>query len=343
VLQLLFAAALPSPVGLVGGASGSQAPLAPDARVKVLGGPPASHPLDAALEQARSALLEGKLADAEQLVRSELREHPDSGDAHFLLGYILFKRGEAAASLAEYTAGARVLDPEAADLKVVALDYVLLNDYPDADKWLTRSVQTNAADSEAWYYLGRTKYTENRFEEALQAFTQCLKLSPGNVKAETNLGLTLEALHRTDEALADYKQAISWDERNAAPSAEPWIDMGSLLLEQNRTEDAATALREAVTLAPADARARQALGTAYFRLDDLSDAQTELEKSVQLDGTSGPVHYLLGQVYRKLGRMDEAKREFDRAAHLSATPAAGMGEAGKDESGMGKPPKVMPP
>jgi hypothetical protein len=35
----------------------------------------------------------------------------------------------------------RFHDPSAADLKIVALDYILLADYPDGDKWLTKMLE----------------------------------------------------------------------------------------------------------------------------------------------------------------------------------------------------------
>ena len=47
----------------------------------------------------------------------------------------------AKASLPEFTAGVRFHDPSAADLKIVGLDYILLADYPDGDKWLTKMLE----------------------------------------------------------------------------------------------------------------------------------------------------------------------------------------------------------
>jgi tetratricopeptide (TPR) repeat protein len=157
------------------------------------------------------------------MVRQYLETHPDSADGHFLLGYILFRELQTEArlettpdnvkdvvartsdgktrdekardSLAEFTAGAKYHVPNAFDLKIVALDYVVLGDYVDADKWLTRSLEWNPKDSDAWYYLGRARYNENKFADAISAFQECVKLSPGNVKAEDNLGLALAGLH----------------------------------------------------------------------------------------------------------------------------------------------------
>ena len=58
-------------------------------------------------------------------------------------------------------------------------------------------------------YLGRTQYTENRFDEAVQAFQRCLALEPRNVKAQDNLGLSYAGLGRADDAMAAYEAAIA--------------------------------------------------------------------------------------------------------------------------------------
>ena len=52
----------------------------------------------------------------------------------------------------------------------MALDYLLLKDYLDADHWLKRSLQWDSRDPQAWYYLGRTKYSESQFPQAIEAF-----------------------------------------------------------------------------------------------------------------------------------------------------------------------------
>ena len=116
---------------------------------------------------------------------------------------------KATESLAEYTEGAKYRYPSARDIKVVASDYVVLSDFTDADKWFTKVVEWTPEDVQAWYDLGRTKYNENRFDEAISAFHKTLQLDPTNVKAEDNLGLSLGATGRNDEAIAAYKRATA--------------------------------------------------------------------------------------------------------------------------------------
>jgi len=300
-------------------------------------------PSDNLLLEARTFLAEGKMDQAESAVRAYLVGHQNSARAHFLLGLILFRKIQAdalekrahagsdsaselrgsdlreknaRASLAEYTEGAKYERPSASDLKIVALDYVLLGSYADASKWLTTSVQQNPKDAEAWYYLGRSRYNENRFEEAARAFLKCLELEPRNVKAQSNLGLSYAGLNRIAEAQDAFLKAIDWQAESSVKNAEPYIDLGDLLIQQNRIEEAVTYLTKAAQIAPRESRAREKLGSAYLNLNDLAGAQEQLELAVAQDPQNPSSHYLLGSVYRKQGRLDKAKAEFERFEKL---------------------------
>ena len=292
------------------------------------------------LAEARAFLAQGKVQKAEASVRSYLTKQQDSADAHFLLGLILFRKIQAdatekssfpdssnsgtraagaqsraeyaRASLAEYTEGAKYERPSASDLKIVALNYVLLGSYADASKWLTRSVEENPKDAEAWYYLGRSKYNQNRFEEAILAFERSLALEPRNVKAQSNLGLSYAGLNRIPEALAALQQAIAWQADSPGKSAEPYIEMGDLLIQQNRVPEAVEYLLHAVQIAPGESRAREKLGNAYLNANDLAEAQSQLEAGIAVDPENPSLHYLLGAVYRKQGQPEKAKAELEK-------------------------------
>ena len=294
------------------------------------------------LAEAKSLVQQGKLNEAERTVRQSLQHQPQSADAHFLLGYILFReiqagvepqaeeypnlpeselklrKEKASESLAQFTEGAKYHDPSAFDLKIVALDYVLLGAYTDADKWLTKSLQWNPKDSQGWYYLGRTKYNENRFEEAAGAFKKCLELDPGNIKAEDNLGLSYAGLGRTGDAIAAYQKAIEWQYKSLDKKSGPFLNLGILLLDQHRAPEAVPYLQKAIEISPEDPKAHQQLGKGYSALDRLPEAQAELEKAVQLDPQSAPLHFMLGQIYRREGLSEKAKIEFDRTTSLNA-------------------------
>jgi tetratricopeptide (TPR) repeat protein len=277
---------------------------------------PTSELPDPLLQQARFLVDKGDFKQAEQTIRRYLDQHANSADGHYLLGFILFKQGKPQVSLSAYTQAAKFRDPSANDLQIVGLNYVLLEQYADADHWFTRSLELNPNNSQGWYYLGRTKYSENRFEEAISAFRECLNRDPKNVKAEDNLGLSYQALGRMKEALAAFREAIAWQAQMLEKYPGPFLDLGSLLLEQNQVQEAISYLRQAIEISPQESRAHEQLGKAYSRLNELEKAQEELERAVALGPESGPAHFMLGQVYRKRGLTEKAKIELQRGAAL---------------------------
>jgi tetratricopeptide (TPR) repeat protein len=270
------------------------------------------------LAQARSLIESNNLPDAERALRTFLTSDPSFAGAHYLLGYVLFRENKPKESLAEYTTAARFRTPTAEDLEVVGADYVLLGDYSDADKWLTKAVEWNPNNVQTLYYLGRAKYNENRFDEAIAVFLKCLQLDPTNVKAEDNLGLSYEGLGKMDEAMAAYRAAIAWQADAKVKNSGPYINLGNILIETDRSEEAIPYLTEAVRLSD-DLRAHRALGKAYLHANQLDKAQAELEKCVDLAPQNAPTHFMLAQVYRKRGLLDKARAETQRYAELSGT------------------------
>jgi Flp pilus assembly protein TadD len=310
------------------------------------------------LADAKSFFRKGNLADADRTVRLYLESHPNSADAHFLLGHILFREIQsraaidrqlqsrapnptgakkalssdvsdatgskaiqemAKASLAEFTAGAKFRTPSTGDLKTVAFNYILLGDLADADKWLTKMLEWAPNDWEGWYHLGRTRYNENRFAEAISAFQQCLKLNPQNVQAEDNLGLSLAGLGRNDDAAVAYHQAVAWQAQSLTKDPGPYIDLGSLLIDQNRANDSIPFLLQAVEIAPAEWRAHELLAKAYTRTQQFPRAQTELERAIELSPQSANLHCMLAPIYRKQGLAEKANAEYVHCSALSSS------------------------
>jgi len=337
-------------------APGARDPSSPAALLKQKNRPG----LDKDLAYAKALLDKGATEQAETAVRGIVKAHPDSAAAHFLLGYIFFgeihqqyvaQEGRAGAgfrynddvgeslaklrdakareSLAEFSAGARYATPSAFDLKIVALDYVLLKDTIAADKWLTLALKERPADAQGWYYLGRTRYSEGRFAEAIEAFEKCLKIAPRNVLAEYNVGLAYQGLGQSEQAAQAYQNAITWQERAGEKTPEPYVALGGIYLDQHQPERALLYLERAVLFFPQADLARQQLAKAYSALHRLPEAQRQLEAAVQLSPQKAPLHCMLGQVYRQEQRLAEAQAEYDRCAELQHSGSVAIAPGAK--------------
>lgn len=276
---------------------------------------------DALLFEAKALVHLSRFSAAEQALQRYLESHPDSSDGLYLLGFVLHRENRSGESLATYTRAAAIAPPTGDDLKIVGLNYVLLNDYADAIQWLQKAVDRDPMNKDAWYYLGRALYTMSRRGEARQAFMTVLKIDPQDPRAENNLGLIFETDGQPAAAIEAYRKAIAWQEHNPHPSEQAYVNLGNLLLEQGHIEEALPALQKAVELAPDNAFCHMTLGIAYRQQHKLGLAQRELETATRLEPDNPNAHYQLGRVYKEQRAFDRARAEFDKTAELKTRSA----------------------
>lgn len=259
----------------------------------------------------------GEFKQAASDLGSFLKGDPTSAKAHAMLAYCMLRMDDPKGSLAEYTRSAALARPDSTDLQNVAKDYALLNDLSDADHWMTLAVQMDPKDAEAWYGLGRIRFTQQRFQEAVDCFERALVLDPRSVKAENNLGLSYEGLNRTDNATLAYRNAIRWQKGSEHPSEQPLLNLGIVLLHQGKLPEAEQLLTEAAAIAPGDSNIREQLGHLYLQTNELPKAQLQFEQAIALSPKNPALHFLLGRVYRAEGEDQKAKAEFARSEALS--------------------------
>jgi Flp pilus assembly protein TadD len=269
------------------------------------------------LAQARALIEKAAYSDAEQSLKLCIQHDNGAVDARYLLAYALMRDNKPKESLVEYTSAARLRTPSAEDLKNVALDYVLLNDYTDAEKWMTASLARNPGDSDAVYGLGRIRYTQGHYPEARDLFLRALTLSPRSSKAVNNLGLCYEALGREDDAVAAYRKAIDWQQGSTHISEQPLLNLAAILITRNQADETLTLLLQAATIAPENEKVHEQLGHLYLLKDDLPKAQSELEHALRITPNSAALHFQLAQVYRKQGNLPKARAESALAAQFN--------------------------
>jgi tetratricopeptide (TPR) repeat protein len=277
----------------------------------------AQSPVDP-LAEPKALLAHGLTKDAETAINIYLQTNPNSADGHYLRAEIFFREQRAKESLAEFTTGAKGRNPTAREFGIIASDYVLLGDYVDADRWFTRATAHDPAEASYWYLLGRTRYKEGEYADAVSAFERALSLHPRYVEAENNRGLALSVLQEKDLAAQAFQQAIDW-QGSSGTDSQPYFNLGSLLLEQNELTKAVALLKKAVTLSPSNPRMHEELGKAYVQQGDLSLAEREMETAVALSPETSSLHFRLGQIYKKQSKDDLAKNEFAICAKLAGT------------------------
>jgi tetratricopeptide (TPR) repeat protein len=191
-----------------------------------------------------------------------------------------------------------------------------LSDYTDAAHYLETALKMDPENVEVRYHLGRVRYQQNHFEQAITAFQEVLKRDPNHVKAEDNLGLSLEGENKIDQAIAAYRRAIDLDASSTAHNEQPYLNLGILLTKANKPAEALLLLTKAAEIDPKSGKIRYQLGKAYFDVGRFPESQREVEKAVRLTPRDAPAHYLLARIYQHQGKQDLSKEQFKLTENL---------------------------
>jgi tetratricopeptide (TPR) repeat protein len=255
------------------------------------------------------------LARMETQLRSELKANPNSAPTLYKLGLVLRQENKPAESLKIYTQAAAAQKPDADQLRSVALDYVLLNDFKDAIHWLEVAASFEPRNVDVLYSLGRCYYSQGKYHDAEDTYLRVLQINPDHLKAEENLGLTYDVENEPDKAEPALRKAVEWSGQESKDEW-PFLDLGAFLLAHDRAADALTFLERSTAIAPKCAACHEKLGRALVATGKAADGVKELETAVQLDPKDPKIHFELGRAYRAIGDLEKSRSEFAQSQAL---------------------------
>jgi tetratricopeptide (TPR) repeat protein len=256
-----------------------------------------------------------KLAQRDAELRTQLSLQPESADLLFALALVLREENKPRESIDMYTRAAKSRNPTPRELRSVALDYVLLEDYEDAIHWLEVAARMDPVDTTVLYSLARCYYSKDRYLDAEHAYERILTIQPMHVKAEENLGLVYDATNRPEKAEEALRKAVSWSSETGTDEW-PFFDLGSFLLDQDRAKEAADPLRVTVKIRPACAACHEKLGRALLAIHNTAGGLAELEQATQLDPNNAKIHFEFGRALRQAGQVERAQKELSLSQKL---------------------------
>lgn len=159
------------------------------------------------------------------------------------------------------------------------------------------------------FRLASLDHRAGRLAAAEAGYREVLRAAPELPGAALNYALLARSTGRLDLALELAERAVACQPKEAAPHAA----LGSLLLEQERTRDAAAALRTALALDPGHVNARFNLGGALRRMGEPEAAAAELRGLVERFPEDPDFRIALGDALLDSGRPREAMEAHERA------------------------------
>jgi tetratricopeptide (TPR) repeat protein len=188
----------------------------------------------------------------------------------------------------------------------------------EATAYIRQALDIEPAEPMGWLHLGNVLLRQSKHPEAEEAYRKCLELPSrrdGNVtrvEALVNLGFLLGEQERLDEAKKCYEEA-----RTLNPDqAETHHNLGNILREQGKRAEALACYDEALRLRPDYAKALVNKGIALVAGGDVEPALACLRRAVELKPAFAEARNSLGTALSASGDVEGALEQYEIAIGL---------------------------
>ena len=153
------------------------------------------------------------------------------------------------------------------------------------------------------------------YQDRLTFYSHIVSHNPTARSAQYNLGTALLDAQRTEEALAAFR--IATDQR--PDHVKAYTNTGTALMRLGRTDEAENALHRALEINPRHGISLLNLAAVKIRRGRYAEALTLYRRLITIAPRNAAAHAGMSIALRNLGRTDEALRSIDRALSLDPT------------------------
>lgn len=225
-------------------------------------------------QAAASDLLRlGDFQGALDIYARQLENSPNDTIAMTGLGHCFEGLGRTSAAIKAYKIALRN--------NLYALDTLLplgrlclqVGKYGQAEKFLSRAVETDKQLAGVWADLGAAQRLLNKTDQALKSLKTATGLDPSLTQAKHNLALTLQDIGQTDEAVHLLEAILSGDE----PSPFACAALASIRADDGRVDEALALLDRHLSAFPEEAVCHQCRALILLKHGRLSDGFSSYE------------------------------------------------------------------
>ena len=185
----------------------------------------------------------------------------------------------------------------------------------DGVKLFTHAIEVTQDNYVAYNGLGGAideETKEGNTAAAEECYARAVELNPRYPEAQYNLGTVLLDEGRTDEGITHLNAALKRNPKYA----EAHSNLGKALLKQGKMDEGAAEFQRVVELWPDSAQARYDLGTVLIKQSKLDDAITQFKEALRLKPDYAEAHGNLAVVLMNTGRPAEGIAHFTEQVRL---------------------------
>jgi tetratricopeptide (TPR) repeat protein len=200
---------------------------------------------------------------------------------------------------------------------MIGKSYYELENYGQAQKYLTVALQENPRHLQSVTLLGKVLIELSNYKQAIEVYNKTLQLDPNNYQLTYELGLLYYTMN-------DYKQSIKYFEDAAVKGYKPDLDyyenLGLAYLDVDLNKGVAT-LEKVLQNKPGDADILFQIGQSYFKTGKYQEAANTYYKVYENNPLNSRALYMTGLAYQKKGDKNKGVMLCEQAIKMDPSLA----------------------
>jgi tetratricopeptide (TPR) repeat protein len=152
------------------------------------------------------------------------------------------------------------------------------------------------------------------FPEAIRLLSQGVEKDPQDVYAQFNLALAYGASHQDSQAIDGYRKTLALKPK----LYEAELNLGILLIRNQKPSDAVAVLEDAQSQKPAEFRPAYYLADAYLAAAQFAKAESAYKAALVIDPKSGVCELGIARAIAKQDRLEDADPHYRKAGELDS-------------------------
>lgn len=230
--------------------------------------------------------------DVETLWRATIAKNPGCWLAHLNLGIALNDRGKKEEGKAEYDKALKINPDSPEILNSLGVWQIENGQVEEGIGSFKAALKAYPNYAYASFNLGNAMLAKNNIDDAVSAYQEALRVDPDYADANGNLAVALSQAGRLDEAVHHYKEALRMKPNDAGLHN----NFGVVLAQQGRLEEAVQHYQTALKLDKSSMQTYVNVAKALERLGRKDKAAGELKEALSIKPDYAEAKELLRQL-----------------------------------------------
>jgi tetratricopeptide (TPR) repeat protein len=265
-------------------------------------------------ERATRLAAQGKLREAEPLLREIARKQPNFAPVHLSLGLLYRLLNQNDRALTHLRRAATLNPKDSKPLVELARLHLDLNRLDDARGYLRMLRDRFPNDPELPVLEGAHASLRGEWSVAMQKFQQALKMRPNDFRIHYNLGVAAYQLRHYTQAEKHFKRTTELK----PDYATGWKSLGMTYEARGLPEHALRAYSEALRYEPDDLPTRLKRASLYQQASNLEAALADFQHIAKLYPRNPDAHISAGLILMRQARYRDALVHLGAALSLLA-------------------------